>query len=106
MIEIGFLYFLNLVGDYPLQGEFLAQMKGKNFYLLFVHCAIWTGTVCVGLHLLGILVLWKIIFLLVGHILIDYWKCHSKDKELALTVDLWIDQFLHFIQILVVGLIR
>lgn len=102
ILKLLFLYFLNLVGDYPLQGEFLANMKGKYNYLLFVHCAIWTGTVCVGLYLIGSLSAWKIIFLLAGHIAIDFWKARKKDKTNALTRDLWIDQFLHFLQILIV----
>lgn len=102
MINLAFLYFLNLVGDYPLQGEFLAKMKGENNYLLFVHCAIWTGAVCIGLYLIGSFSVWKAIFLLVGHFVADYRKARKKDKTNALTSDLWIDQIFHFQQILVV----
>ncbi len=101
-----FLYFLNLVGDYPLQGEFLATMKGRSNYLLFVHCVIWTGTVSLGLLYLGILAYWKILFLLAFHFAIDYWKARKQDKTRALTRDLYIDQTLHVFQILIVGLIN
>ncbi len=96
------IYFLNLVGDYPLQGEFLANIKGKSDYLLFVHCVIWTGTICIGLYLLGIFALWKVVFLLVGHFIIDRWKARKINKEKSLTRDLYIDQILHLIQILMV----
>ena len=30
----------HLIGDYVLQCDFIAQTKGKNWYHLFVHCAL------------------------------------------------------------------
>lgn len=99
-----FLQLANYIGDYPLQGDFLGVMKSKYDYLLFVHSFIWTGTVSLGLYMLESLSLWKIIFLFVGHFLIDRWKCRNKDEDNKLTKLLWINQFLHFIQIIIVSL--
>ena len=31
----------HLIGDYVLQCDFIAQTKGKNWYHLFVHCALY-----------------------------------------------------------------
>lgn len=37
----------HLIGDYVLQCDFIAQTKGKNWYHLFVHCALY----CVPIRL-------------------------------------------------------
>jgi hypothetical protein len=29
------------IGDFPLQGNFLAKRKGKSDYFLFIHALIW-----------------------------------------------------------------
>lgn len=103
MGELLFLIWCHYVGDYPLQGDFLGIYKSKHDYLLFVHCLIWTGAVCSGLWLLGSFAWWKLAFLFIGHFFIDRWKCrHPQNKEIGLTDLLWIDQTLHFVQMLVV----
>jgi len=89
-----------MLGDYPLQGEFLSTTKGKNDYLLFVHSVIWTGTICAGLFALGLFAWWKLGMLLAGHFVVDRWKARKVDKKNALTKDLWIDQSLHLLQLL------
>ncbi len=89
-----------MLGDYPLQNDFLAKLKGKYDYLLFCHCMIWTGIVGMGLCYLNIFAWWKIGMLLIGHFFIDRWKARKEDKTHALTKDLYIDQGLHFIQLL------
>lgn len=97
------LTVLHYIADYPLQGEFLGVQKSNYTYLLFVHCVIWTGVVSFGMAYLGIFAYWKVIFLFIGHFVIDYWKCkHPNNKEIGLTKLLWIDQFLHFIQLVFV----
>lgn len=99
LIKFLFFIFLHFVADFPLQGDFLANNKGKYDYLLLVHSAIWAGTISIGLYLTGDFALWKAAFLLVGHFLIDRWKARKKDKTHALTWDLWLDQLLHMVQI-------
>jgi hypothetical protein len=94
---------LNYIADYPLQGDFLGTMKSKYNYLLFVHCFIWTTCIMAGLIYFGLFEWWKILFLFILHFLIDKWKCRNKNKEeKGFTSLLWIDQLLHFIQILIV----
>lgn len=85
MLNFIILYFSNLVLDYPLQGSFLAEWKQKNNYILFVHCAIWALGLSIVLLPLGLFAWWKVIMLLVGHFIIDYWKCRRLYKKWPLT---------------------
>ena len=100
MINLLILIWLHLFGDYHLQDDFQAQNKGKNDFILFVHSALWTGLICIGLFIVGLFAWWKIIMLLMGHFIIDRWKARKEDKTYSLTRDLWLDQGLHFIQLL------
>ena len=96
------LYVANLILDYPLQGTFLAEYKAKNNYILFVHCAIWAFGLSVVLMPLGLFAWWKVVMLLIGHIIIDYWKCRGLYKKWNIKdwTSLYIDQLLHIVQIL------
>ena len=100
-LKICFLIWLHMIGDYPLQGDFLAQVKGKNDYILFCHSVIWTGCIAFGLFLLGLFAWWKAAMLLIGHFIIDRWKARKQDKSHSLKRDLWIDQGLHLFQLLI-----
>lgn len=113
------LYFANLVLDYPLQGTFLAKHKQENNYVLFVHSAIWGLGISIVLALIGIFAWWKVLMLVVGHYIIDYWKCRGIYKKwpkklivgnvmgsarIPIISDngaYYIDQFLHVIQVLI-----
>ena len=85
------------IADYPLQGEFLAQTKGKYWYSLFVHSMIYSLSVCLCFKLLGVFLIWKFIVLLISHLIIDYVKSNAKNKEKALTSYLYVDQSLHIV---------
>lgn len=78
------------VGDYVLQTEYQATMKGKDWYLLFVHCFLYTipFAVCFGVSM-------KLFFLLFTHIIIDAAKARYQKISLAQ------DQALHYIIALV-----
>lgn len=118
------LYFANLVLDYPLQDSFIKEWKQKNNYILFVHCAIWGLGLSIVTFYLGLFAWWKVIMLVLGHYIIDYWKCRRvyklfpkkkvlakphikgyKDKYTKVPIisdiiSLYIDQFLHVLQII------
>ena len=103
MIKLFMLFWLHYVGDFPLQGSFLGVEKSNYDYLLFVHCLIWTGTVCIGLEYFNMFEWWKLYFLFAGHFVVDRWKCRHPDRnERGLTKLLWVDQALHALQILIV----
>lgn len=99
------LVFAHLLADYPLQGEFLANMKGKNPIVLVSHAGIWTDTILVAVHLLGFDVkLFDVGWLFIVHAVADYLKAKPLGvyKKLdALKGGLLLDQSIHMIQILV-----
>lgn len=102
MINFLILYFCNLVLDYPLQGIFLAEYKCKNNYILFVHCAIWALGLSIVLIPLGLFAWWKVVMLLIGHYIIDYWKCRGLYKKWNIKdwTSLYIDQMPHVGQVI------
>ncbi len=103
VLEMIFVFFtLHCIADYPLQGDFLASFKGKNWFILFIHASIWSGVIYMGLMYYGIASPPKYLLLLLGHMMIDKWKCMREDKSKALTTDLYIDQVLHMVQLVVV----
>lgn len=83
------------IADYPLQGSFLAQTKGKYFYSLLAHSIIYGLTIALAFKLLGVFSILKAFILVISHILIDYKKATAKNKYKALTTYLYIDQALH-----------
>ena len=90
------------LADYPLQGDFLANIKGKNTFLLMIHSAIWACIIWSILNYHGLASTFVEFFVLfIWHMVIDKWKCSRPDKTKALTTDLYIDQAAHATQILV-----
>ena len=76
----------HLVGDYVFQIDFIAKSKGKNFYHLLVHCALY----CLPFYIVFGYV-WQLIPLFVLHIIIDLLKAKYK------LIPYWLDQVLHYI---------
>jgi hypothetical protein len=105
-MNIFWLLFAHLLADYPLQGEFLATMKGKNHIVLVSHAGIWTGTICLALVLLGFpFSPLDVAFLFAVHCIADYMKAKPIGfyKRLnPLGWGLFIDQMIHVVQIAVV----
>ena len=95
MENILWILLAHYVLDYPLQGDFLAQTKGKYWYSLLAHSMIYGLGVSLVLKLLGVFVIWKAIALVASHLVIDYKKATARDTTKALTTYLYIDQALH-----------
>ncbi|MGV4321213.1 DUF3307 domain-containing protein [Bacillus mojavensis] len=99
------LLFAHLLADYPLQGDFLATMKGKNVIALLTHAGIWTGTICTALWLMGLPVtLIDVAWLFVVHAVADYMKAKPigfYKKLNPLGSGLLIDQGIHILQIVI-----
>lgn len=104
-VDFLILLFAHLLADYPLQGAFLAKMKGKNIILLATHAGIWTGTVLIAAHLIGYSVdLYDVFILFVVHAGADYLKARPLwfyKKLNPLGWGLAIDQLIHVVQIVV-----
>ena len=98
------LIFAHLLADYPLQGDFLATMKGKNAIALVTHAGIWTGCIATAGYLVGYNVdIIDVVLLLSVHALADYLKAANKlwYKGIDnLKGGLLLDQMIHVIQIL------
>jgi len=102
-VDILILIASHLVGDYVLQNDFLATNKGGNSFILFVHSALWTLAVAIGFYVIGIeLGIIAVLYLVITHMIIDKMKCQIEDKTYALTRDLYLDQILHLVTILMV----
>lgn len=99
------LVFAHLLADYPLQGDFLANMKGKNHIVLVSHAGIWTGTILVAVHLLGFdVTMFDVVTLFVVHAIADYLKAKPIGiyKKLdSLKGGLLLDQSIHLLQLLI-----
>ncbi|WP_054695267.1 DUF3307 domain-containing protein [Syntrophomonas palmitatica] len=107
------LYFANLLFDYPLQNEFMARLKSKNIYILFVHSAIWGLGLSILLQYFQLFAWWKVFFLVFGHMAIDGFKARelyrpANERGTTRALDnkdfaaLYIDQLLHIVQLAVV----
>src|ERR1041384_2809060 len=96
------LVFAHLLADYPLQGDFLAKMKGKMPLILATHCGIWTGCICVAAHFCGVNVsLAWVAILFAVHATADYFKANGGyGKADPLGWPLYCDQAIHIGQIL------
>ncbi|MEH0979242.1 DUF3307 domain-containing protein [Bacillus mobilis] len=99
------LLFAHLLADYPLQGEFLANMKGKNHIVLATHAGIWTGAILVAAYCLGYnITYFDVVLFFTVHAVADYMKAKPigfYKKMDSLREGLLIDQSIHIIQIVV-----
>ena len=75
----------HLIGDYVLQVDFIASTKGKNWYHLFVHCALY----CVP-FLIVFGWTWQLAVIFVTHMIVDPLK--ARWNKITYTQD----QFFHY----------
>ena len=85
------LVMCHLVGDYVLQGQFIAETKGKNSYHMFIHCTLYC------LPFMVILSGWQLVLLYCSHVIIDL----SKAKYNKITYEQ--DQCLHYLVLFLLG---
>ena len=87
------LVICHMLGDYFLQGDFIANTKGKNWYHLIVHCVLY---IVPFIFVFGLD--WRMYALLISHIIIDPLKArYNKITYIQ-------DQILHYL-ILIIYLI-
>ncbi|MHA1329617.1 MAG: hypothetical protein ACTSR2_00935 [Candidatus Hodarchaeales archaeon] len=79
----------------------MSKLKAKDPWVLFGHCVIWTGVISFILSYLGILTLWKVLFLFFGHLFCDLSK-HRLYHKLPFHIKNSIDQGFHLFQLLIV----
>jgi len=93
--------FAHALGDYPLQGNFLAQGKNDSKYLLLMHCIIYTGVVVLLFYaVFDFYALWFVALIFIPHVSTDF----AKTKNL---ISFRVDQAIHIATLLLaVMLIR
>lgn len=75
----------HVVGDYLFQTDYMAREKGKDWYLLFVHCVCY----CVPfIYVFGMNL--KVVALFIPHIWIDALKARYNE------INIVTDQLLHY----------
>ena len=92
------LLFAHHLADVAFQPSWLIANKKKHWFSIYEHAMVWTGIVSLTLLVLGVEpTLWKMLFLLIGHFLIDFFKYKQEDW-------FWIypDQLAHYLQIIIV----
>lgn len=82
--------FCHLIGDFVLQNDYIASNKGKNDYILIVHCLLYIVPFAFALSLT-----WHLIPILVIHIVVDRLKARHKLINFAT------DQIIHYVTLLV-----
>ena len=95
------LLFAHFIGDWGLQTSFMSQYKSKYWLVMFAHCMVYTGIMAIALQYLGLLTVWKILFIFSGHYVIDFFKGKLAHSE----KDWWMiypDHLFHLIQIIIV----
>ena len=80
------IIFCHLIGDYPLQQDFIANTKSSNWYHLFVHCALY----CVPFAIIYNID-YKLYILFISHFIIDMLKARYN------LLDYSDDQILHYV---------
>ena len=88
------IIFCHLVGDYPLQQDFIAKTKGENWYHLFVHCALY----CVPFAVVYAIDV-RLLILFITHFTTDALKARYEAIGYAY------DQFLHYVVAFVLYLV-
>jgi len=89
--------------EYTLQKTQLGIYKRKKFLGLLIHAALWALAMCPGLGLLGLFALWKVLFLLATHAMIDFIKMSiTTGKRKFFHPANIIDQLLHFLTVIIV----
>lgn len=85
MVNIVKIIMCHAIGDYLFQSSYLADNKGKNWYLLIIHCILYCVpfAFCFGIDA-------RLIILFGAHVIIDALKARYKK------IDLLQDQILHY----------
>lgn len=84
------LIVCHLLGDYPLQIDYIAKTKGENWYHLLVHCFLY---VLPFYWLFGWN--WQLLVVLISHFVIDALKARYKK------INYITDQLLHYAVLIV-----
>ncbi|MEA1909523.1 MAG: DUF3307 domain-containing protein [Patescibacteria group bacterium] len=84
----------HFIGDIALQTQWLADNKGKDRFVMFLHVAVYMSVLVLAAIFYGEpLNTWVILALFVTHFLIDEAKARHK------SIKMWEDQLMHLVTI-------
>lgn len=95
------ILFAHFIADTSFQPTWMLNAKKTNWYVMMEHCIVYTAIVSMVFAYLQGITLIEILFLIIGHYVIDSWKAHTAKDILDLKY-LYIDQALHITQLLLV----
>lgn len=101
LVLLGCLVLAHLLYDFHWQGPFVADMKGKSLFILFVHAGTWALLLWFVLWAFGFMAWWPLPFLFITHATTDYWKSH-KPKTPEYWHLIYVDQGIHFLTVLII----
>ena len=102
-LAIFVLLVMHCIGDYSMQGKFLATEKKNSHIYMTIHCIIYTGLCAFGLFIAGMMLEINftyfdfdcaIIAIFLSHFIIDTIKCRFNDERRYMFYCI-IDQILH-----------
>jgi len=103
MAELIFWLFVgHFLGDYILQTDYIAKNKCSDWYIMFIHCFLYTAVIVFILIALGLTNrIWLMGWIVFGsHVPLDIAKCQGLwPAKYALAID----QIAHLIILLIIG---
>jgi hypothetical protein len=99
------LVFAHAIGDYALQTPAMGENKFLSPMIMLAHSITWTALLAIALKYTNRYDLWKIVFLIVGHFIIDSissyftWIYYFPFNSEIIN---FYDQMAHFLQLLIV----
>ena len=97
-MNIGILLLAHLLYDFHWQGDYIAKGKNDSLFLLFIHSLTWALIISFALQYIGLFVVGNFSFLLISHLLIDFYKTRN-------VYGIYVDQTLHLITLVIVMLV-
>jgi hypothetical protein len=83
----------HFIGDFPFQGDWIAQNKGKSFEVMAYHCLIYLSTFVLFAKISCLVA----VVLFISHFVID-----SLKARYHIVKSIWVDQILHLLIILLI----
>lgn len=103
-MNLMWIIFAHFIGDWGIQNPWVATEKAKSWMVMIAHCIVWTGCVCIALQWLGLYAFWKLLVLLLGHIIMDKTKCVLTAKGANSEWMMYFDQLFHLLQCYIVSI--
>lgn len=98
------LIVAHFISDWGLQSRWMAENKSKYWEVLLAHSFIYAGGISIALEYTGLFSIGKVLFILIGHFITDYFSSRGTAKldesmMFERRLILYVDHFAHFCQL-------